>query len=272
MPPHSMSLGALERWFQDGVVGPHEPQRERRSRRSVRTVIHPSARLSPDERLEIYSRMYMERLHDCLREDFPAVERIVGHTAFHRLVSAYLERFPSRHYSLNPLGRNLPEFLSKPVPFARRELLRDVARIETAMAQVFDQEEVKPMTPGDFARIPQERLGSVRVRMVPAFQLLSLDYPANAVVTAARQDKPLPHLRRRKCWLAVYRKNYRVWRLDVEEPAFAALSSLAAHEAVGNAVRAAAGKWKGTPASLQARLRRWFGGWVSEGFFSEVIR
>lgn len=271
MPPHKMSLRALERWFQHGVVGPHESRRERRSRRPARVVIHPSARLSPEERLEIYSRMYMARLHDCLREDFPAVERVAGHTAFHRLVSAYLDRFPSRHYSLNPLGRSLPEFLSNPVPFRRRELLRDVARIETAMAQVFDQEEVMPLTPADFARIPQERLGSVRVRVVPAFQLLSLDHPANAVVTAARQGKPLPRFRRRRSWVAVYRKNYRVWRLDLEEPAFAALLSLAAHGTVGDAVRAATRKWKGTPASLRLRLRRWFGGWVSEGLFSEVV-
>ena len=106
--------------------------------------------------------------------------------------------------------------------------------------------------------------------MVPGFQLLALDYPVNAYVTAVRQNKPLPTLRKRKSWIAVYRKKYVVTRLDLAEPAYAALAVLAAGKTVAQAVTAATRRWKGPPAQLQNRLRYWFGGWTTEGFFASL--
>ena len=265
----ALKLDALERWFQDGIAAPHE-RRKRRSRPRVDQVILPSPTLTARERLDLYATMYMARLHECLVNDFPAVERLVGHGRFHELTRAYIARYPSRTCSLNPLGWKLAEFLERPVRVPRKPLVRDTARLEIAMSQVFDAEDVTPLQPSDLAKIPPDRLAASSFRMVPAFQLLTLDYPVNALVTAVRQDKPLPPLRKRNCRVAVYRKKYVVTRLDLAEPACAALAALAAGKTVGEAVMAAARRWKGAPAQLQHRLRTWFGGWVTEGFFASL--
>ena len=149
----------------------------------------------------------------------------------------------------------------------RKRLVRDAARLEISMSQVFDAKDVAPLRPADLAKIPQGSLATSSFRMVPGFQLLALDYPVNAYVSAVRQDKPLPPLRKRKSCVAVYRKKYVVTRLDLAEPAFAALSALAVGKTVGEAVRSAARRWQGTPAQLSHRLRLWFGSWSTEGLF-----
>ena len=77
--------------------------------------------------------------------------------------------------------------------------------------------------------------------------------------------------RRKRAWVAVYRKEFQVRRLDLAEAAHAALSALHRGRTVGQAVAAAARVWTCSAEELQSRIRRWFGEWASEGFFA-VLR
>jgi len=269
--PRTASFDAVARWFQESVVRPHEPGRRGPRLAPASTVILPSKTLSPERRVAIYSDAYLARLIDALHDDFPAVTRFQGHDGFHELCRAYLERFPSRGRSLNPLGRKLPEFLSGPLKIRRREATRDLAALEVAMAEVFDEKAAEPLAPADFASLPPERLLGARLRFVPTFRLLALGHDVNPYVDAVRQERDrLPPVRRKASWIAVYRKEYQVWRLDLREAAHAALSTLLRGGAVGRAAAAAALRWKGKPADLPAQIRQWFGEWASEGFFAQV--
>ena len=93
-------------------MGPHERGRKGPRLAPASDVILPSKTLQPQDRVDIYAIAYMARLTEALHDDFPAVTRLLGHRAFHDVARAYLERHPSRSWSLNPLGRKLPEFLS----------------------------------------------------------------------------------------------------------------------------------------------------------------
>jgi putative DNA-binding protein len=245
------------------VVAPH--QSGRRKPAPADRFILPSRTLRPEQRVRIYVDAYLARLIEALEEDFPAVARVVGRRTFHALCRAYLERYPSRSYSLNPLGRRLPEIL------ADRPRARDLARVEVAMSEVFDAEQAAPLKPSDFGTLTPEKLARARLSFVPAFRLLELDTAANPTIDAVRQDREtLPPLKRKRSWMAVYRKDFQVWRLDLEEPAFSALLSLHRGRPVSQAVAAAARVWTGRPEALQSQIRRWFGEWVSEGFFARV--
>ena len=246
-------------------MAPHEAGR--RNPAPADRFILPSRTLRPEQRVGIYADAYLARLVEVLQEDFPAVSRFLGRRAFHATCRAYLERFPSRSRSLNPLGRRLPEFLSS------RPAARDLARVEVAMSEVFDAEGVAPLQPSDFSKIAPGRLAEVRLEFVPAFRLLELDHAADPYVDAARRERQtLPRLRRTPTWIAVYRKEFQVWRLDLKKPAHAALEALHRSCTVSRAVAAAAKAWTGTPQALESQLRRWFGEWASEGFFLRVIR
>jgi len=244
-------------------VAPYETRKRRLDRPELHLL--PSTTLRPEQRLGIYVDAYMARLVEALEEDFPALARLLGHRAFHRLCRAYLERHPSRSRSLNPLGRRLPEFLSG------RRAAGDLARLEVAMSEVFDGEAVEPLRPGDFARMTPEKLAAARLDCVPTLRLLALDHDANPYVDAVRRGRAaVPPLKRKRSWIAVYRKEFKVCRLDLKEAAHGALSALQRGRPVSASVAAAARCWKGTSAELQTQVRRWFGEWVSEGFFAGV--
>lgn len=254
-------LAATQRWFQESVVAPHE----RRKRRLGPAAAHvrPSASLRPDQRVGIYVEAYFARLVEALEADFPALSRLVGQERFHGICRGYLERFPSRSRSLNPLGRRLPEVLKGGA--------RDLARLEVAMSEVFDGDAAPALTPKDFATFSPERLSRARLALAPTVRVLELDHDANPYVDAVRQERAVPRLRRKKSWTAVYRKEFQVLRLDLKGPAYAALAALRDGSTVEQAVAAAARRWKGGAAALQAEVRQNFGEWVSEGFFSAVI-
>lgn len=253
-------------------MSPHE-QARRNSGICAEDVLVPSRSLTPDQRLRIYSEAYLARLIETLEEDYPAVLRAVGHRPFHELCRAYLERYPSRHWSLNPLGRRLPEFLLKDGKTPRRKAARDLARVEAAMSEVFDAPSAEPLRPGDFAKLPPARWGGARLDFVPAFRLLHLDYHVNPYLDAVRQKRTdLPALRRRRSWTAVYRKEFKVWRLDLEEPAYAGLSALHRGCTLAEAVRRMTRRPADKPSAWEGRIRQWFGEWVTEGFFSAVRR
>lgn len=212
--------------------------------------------------MEIYADAYLARLVEALEEDFPAVARLLDPRKFHATCRAYLHGHPSRSRSLNPLGRKLPVFL-------RRGAAHDLARVEVAMSEVFDGEGVEPLRPPDFAKIPAGALACARLAFVPTFRLLALDHAANPYIDDVRQERAkVRPLKRRPSWIAVYRKEFQVWRLDLGEAAHAALSALHRGRTVSQAVAAAARVWTGTAAALQSQIRRWFGEWVSEGFFA----
>lgn len=254
-----MRLPEVVRWFQESVVAPHETRTRKLS--PAGSIVLPSKTLRAEQRVAIYADAYMARLVEALEEDFPAVSRHLGHRAFHRLCRGYLERHPSRSPSLNPLGRKLPGFLAAGAA-------RDLALVEVAMSEVFDGEPVAPLRPADFGKIAPEEFAGLRFEFVPTFRLLALDHPVNPYIDAVRQEKPVPSLKRKPSWIAVYRKEFQVWRLDLSEAAHAALSALHRGRTVGRAIAASAGCWRGSPAALQSRIRRWFGEWATEGFFA----
>jgi hypothetical protein len=257
-------LDATLGWFQASVVAPHET-RERRLAPAKQHLL-PSRTLGPEQRLGIYVDAYMARLVEALEEDFPALAHRLGQRAFQRTCRSYLERHPSRSRSLNGLGRKLPEFLS-----GRAAL--DLARLEVAMSEVFDGEAVEPLRTADFARLTPEALAGARLDCVPTLRLLALDHDANPYVDAVRQERdPVPPLRRKRSWIAVYRKEFKVCRLDLREAGFDALAALRRGRTVSQAVAAAARRWKGTASELQTHIRQCFGEWVSEGFFARIGR
>jgi len=264
-----MKLSALERWFDGRVAGPWEGKRARGP--ATARVIRRTATLTADERVAIYTRMYFARLFEVLQADYPALEKIVGEDAFEKIARAYVAKFPSRSYSLNPLGRRLPEFLARAPRVPKRVIAVDIARVERAMSEVFDAEEAAPLSPDAVAAVPASAWASARLVPIPAFGLLALRTRANAAVSAARQETPLPDLRTHATWVAVFRRDDTVYRLDLTEPQFALLSALCRGKTVRVALAAAVkAAGRRDAAALPGQLFGWFRTWTEEGLFRAI--
>jgi hypothetical protein len=153
--------------------------------------------------------MYFARLLDILAEEFVATRALCGPVEFERLVRAYLREHPSRHWSLNGLGRKLPAFLEGPFRVPRKALLADIARLECAMSTVFDANSSGVLTTADMARVPGDAFPTARVMLVDALELHAFDHRANAIVTALRHDEKPPALTRHPTRTVVWRKEGR---------------------------------------------------------------
>lgn len=265
-------LEELEHWFQGEIVRPHEGRSKTLVERgeSAAPFVKPSRTLSAAQRVEIYADMYFERLAEILGDEYSAVRTLAGHDDFRRLARAYLREFPSRHWSLNQLGRKLPEFLGGKFRIPRKAVLHDVARLECAMSIVFDAPASGVLTPEGVAHIQPADFTSTRLVCVPALSLASYDHAANAIVRAARMDEDMPALDRKRTFTVVWRKEWTVWRTDLTEPMFHVLTSLHSGLSIGEAIAQGARRFHGDPLVLQADISRSFGEWISEGMFASV--
>jgi hypothetical protein len=232
----------------------------------VDAVILPSATLQPIQRVGIYHGMYMLRMIEALSVDYAALVQFLGEHAFEHLVRDYVQRFPSRSYTFNRLGDSLPDFIAAS-NLKRRLFLRDLAKLELAMTQVFDEAEAEPLPADAIASIASEQIADARVVPIPALRLLSLDYDANEAFQAFRDERTIKP-RRQKSWLAVHRRDYGVYRMPLSREAFTFLESLAAGNTIGGAIESFQRRFRRFPE--QDELFTWFRDWSAAGLFASI--
>jgi hypothetical protein len=231
-------------------------------------VVLPSRTLSPAERVEIYQRMYLLRMEEALEIDYPALRHFLGPRGFRDLVRDYVASFPSRSYTLNRLGDHFPAFVRTAGGRPHRGFRHDLARLELATSEVFDEAETPPLSAEAVAAVPAAAWPAARLRPIAAFRLLALRHPVNAYLQSIRKGaRRHPRPRRQDSWLVVYRRHYRVYRLELARPAHRLLSELAEGAPLGEAVASAA---RGRAAPGPTQLHRWFREWMAKGLFGAV--
>jgi len=263
------ALAGLERWFQAEVLRPHV--RAQRAPAAAARHVTPSRSLSAAERIGIYQRGYMLRLQECLQSDFPAVRRIAGEERFAALVRAYLERHPSRHWSLNPLGQDFARFLAREAPRGPRSaLLVGLAQLEWAMQEVFEAPAAPALAHDALQRIAPEDWARRKLLPIAALRLVACEQRCNAIASAVRRDEPLPSLGRKRTWVAVYRKEWTVWRMDLDRLQFELLTALCRGRTLAQALASAARVHRGPQALLQRRIQAACASFMAEGLFQAV--
>ena len=272
-----LPLDRLQSWLQGVIVHAgsiEEAVRTKAARADVPVddlaeVILPSPTLRPEERLAIYQGQYPMRMRDALSGDYPGLEHFLGEEGFARFVVDYVQAYPSRSYTLNRLGDHVPEFIKARPGLKHRDFLYDLARLERAVSEAFDAEETPRLTEEQVVAVAPEAWGKARLVPIAALRLLELRYPANAYLESVKDenhDHPRPA--RKDGFVAVYRRNFAVYRADLSKPAFALLRDLAAGKKLSVAIRAALRRGGRPPGEDQ--LFRWFREWVAGGMFTAV--
>jgi len=138
-------------------------------------LVPPNDRLGSAEQLDIYADMYFHRLRDCLAEDFPVLVARLGSARFHNLVTDYLLAHPSTHFSLRELGRALPGFLDSHALEREFPALADLARLEWARIDVFDDADAPPLSREAVLELGASEPERSGLGLIPAARLLRLD-------------------------------------------------------------------------------------------------
>ena len=270
-------LARVQRWMQGVIVHPGEtpealaaPEVEAEIPAArLGDVILPSKTLAPAERVEVYHGMYLMRMVDALKSDYPALEHFLGDDAFRTLVRDYVQVHPSRSFSLNRLGDHLPDHIRTAPGIRRRDFCHELARLELAVTEAFDSPETPCLTEQQIAAVPADAWERARLKPIAALRLLSFRYPVNSYLQTVRDDNhDHPKARLKDEWAAVYRRGYSVYRLDLTRAAHDLLADLAAGKPLGKAVAAALRRGRRPP--TEQELFRWFREWVSGGIFQAV--
>lgn len=272
------SLDRLQRWMQAAVVHPGDIEaalasptaRREIPRPEVDAVILPSATLNPAQRVAIYQNMYLLRMEEALASDYPGLKHFLGDDGFFSLVRDYVQVHPSRAFSLSRLGDRLPEFVAVAPDVRRRDFCHDLARLELALSQVFDAPETKALGASEIEQVPETAWENARLTPIAAFRLLALRYPASAYLDSLKDEQHRhPAARRRDSHVAVYRREYSVYRHDLPRLAHDLMADLVRGQTLGQAV-AAALKRGGRRRPDPDDLFRWFRQWVAGGMFARV--
>jgi uncharacterized protein (UPF0276 family) len=243
-------LPATQRRVFDWVVGEEAIS-------GAQTLVHGGA-LSADERVGVYAEMYWLRMRDMLREDHARVLAQVGEEAFDGLVADYIRAFPSKHHSLNEVGRSLPAFLRQH-PDPERPWLGDLAALERARLEAF----VAPDAPVLELRELQTlvaRFASSRLVPAPALRLLGLKFDV-----ATRPEPPEAPPEARPCHLLVWRKGLQVFQVEVRADEADAVHRLLEGQALPEMCEAFSEREDPAAAAFTA-----IASWVSEGMISEL--
>jgi hypothetical protein len=242
--------------------------------------IKPNDRLTSFERLQLYSRMYWFRLSDAIRDDCPGLLAALGERAFGRLAKAYLERYPSRSFTLRDLCSRLEQFiLERPrLTAPRTALAAEIASFEWAQTVAFDGDSRPVVAASSLARTPATRL---RLGLQPYVTLLALRHPIDTYVIAVKRRDALRSeasntpgavavrrtVRRaalprpRQTHVAVHRHNNRLFYKRLDPAAYRILEALRRGDTLSRAIAAAG------PRVRPAQVKSWFTSWMALGWF-----
>jgi hypothetical protein len=221
-------------------------------------------RLSASQRARIYSDMYLSRLVEALREDYPLLARLLGDDEFFSLCAAYVRAHPSRHPSLARLGADLPAFLRERA--ASRTDLPDLAALEWARAEAFVAPDAEPL--GEAAlRALGEEAASARLALVPSVRLLSLGHDAAALWADLEASRAPEAPRPGPAAVLVWRKGFEVFHAGISPEELRALSAVQRGATLAEACQAFAALPDPARAALDA-----VASWCGEGLISRIDR
>lgn len=255
----------------------------RSMRAFARRFIKPNDRLSSFERLEIYNRQYWFRLLESFHEDYPGLRAVLGQERFVKLAVAYLTAHPSASFTLRNLSRHLVRFLeTHPRHTApSRRLILDLARLEWAHIEAFDNAAEPPVTADELLDAGPAK---AHLQLQPHLTLLALDHPlddylialrrvedsradaSNAVAAAARRgrEKTLRPPRREAIWLAVHRHWNCVHYKRLTAAQFRLLHALRQGATL---TKACERTLAACPDTRPEEFQQWFADWAALGWF-----
>ena len=249
--------------------------------------VKPNDRLTSFERLEIYNRQYWFRLCSSFEEDFPGLQAIVGRRRFEKLMIEYLTDRPSASFSLRNLGSSLEQWLlTHPDSTAPRTALAlDMARIEWAHIEAFDEASEPPLTSEDLAHVD----GATQFALQAHVRLLRLSFPVDDLLiqvrnetgssdtasnnaAVSRRSKIVRHARDltpEEIYLAVHRRENSVYYKRLHREDFRMLQSIESGNTLEQAIEAGFADSAMSADEQVQFLRQAFQLWALLGWFAK---
>lgn len=141
-----------------------------------------TARVDARTRAGIYYEAYRLRLLEALDSNYPVLHAWVGGAEFERLGLAYLNVYPSRHFSIRYFGQHLPAYMAAEI-CRDRPYLGEMAALEWALSEAFDAADDSFVRIEEMAELPPEAWPGMRFRLHASVRRLDLLWNVPAIWT-----------------------------------------------------------------------------------------
>jgi|GEM_PF-3960251 len=215
----SNRLGEIQKWVYREITQVNQSKPS-----EVDELITPSNNLTSAERMGIYQTSYLARLVECMNHEYKALRHAMGEELFHHFAINYLSTYPSKTYTLHELGKNFPTYLEESL---LQELkgneadpwqlfILDMAKYERTYIEVFHSnghEDLESL----------EALPNTPIRLSPAVQTLSIQFPIADIILEARKGQINDLPQKEIIHYVFVRDNYRVKSHRISETELEAL-------------------------------------------------
>ena len=211
----------------------------------------------PDKQLQVYINAYRWRLEDNVAEDFAVLKHYLGTDTCDEMIRSYVETTPSTTQDAAYYPAGFPAFLSTTLP--HDIFAHEIATLENAIVQLARLPETEALTQDHLAHLTSENFGEQQLHPRKALQLFAFSYPVNDYYGAVMREENPEAPAAEHSWLAVYRHEDSMWRLDLEENEFTLLARLFRGEKISAALEAM------QDTISEKDLGNWFGRWMRNG-------
>ena len=224
----SAALATAERWLFHAIT-------DRRAPRSLARL--GGARVPATTGLEIYRHAYRARLVDCLADDFPALQSLLGSDDFAVLAEAVITALPPTDATLNRFGQRLVTFLRRhPETTVHGRLALDLARLEWALVEAIHAPLAPALDQAAFGAIPAHGWARVRLQGSPSLRLIASRWLLDACYGQHLRGEPVTVPSQESAVVAIVRRPSGLERRSFTPAAGRLIRRLARGMALGEAV------------------------------------
>jgi hypothetical protein len=175
--------------------------------RVLEALVNGDERLSAAERVGIYADSYFYRLLECLGEDFPATQSVLGTDNFAALVKGYLLEHPPIEPSILYAGLYLADFLNDHPLAERWPFIADLARLERAVLDVFHAADSPPLRIEALQTVPSEKWPALKLRTHPAVDIVHSEWRIADLLHSVEQGREWTDPKYKEASVLVWRQN-----------------------------------------------------------------
>ncbi|WP_342071588.1 DNA-binding domain-containing protein [Yoonia algicola] len=200
-------------------------------------IVNPDGKTA-SKRFDVYRNNVAVGLSDALEAAFPVVRKLVGDEFFRAMAGVYLRKHPPKTPLMMFYGDAMPRFLSRFTPTQSIGYLPDIARVELAMRHAYHAADATPIAAEALSALAPDALMGVRLRIAPATQTVTSDYPVHAIYRANTQaDAPKPMMKPEAVLIA--RAGFDPTLQLINAAAAACIDALKAGQTLGQTIAAA---------------------------------
>ncbi len=225
--------------------------------------------LSGAERLSTYNQQYWFRFLEVMREEYPLLDGILGSVEFNRMVSAYLNRFPSSSPTLRYLSVDLVKFLRNEEHEWKSLLYEQCAAFEFAYIESFDAAEFTPLELGSL----DENMLDLNLTFQPHLKLVTADFDLVSMRGRVKREEPLLETEKVQSenpfYWAIYRRENKLISFALGRLQFLLLTYLETMP-FGDAFEKLVSELEEKEIQFLAKnVKLWFALWASQSWFAE---